>query len=137
MIGTMKALISEYTVQPHESWSAIRHPSDRRLGEVKIRRVSSDGADKWGVFNAMSDRLRRNALVWRRKHPCDALVHPSDVGVGAAQQDRAVIADAFHYEPMVSSRSDAWINNHTFTLAEAMFVCGADVEQESGEGDGV
>lgn len=121
----MKAIVSEYTIPAHPSWDAVSH-RDRRLGEVKIRRVTPDGSDKWGVFHSLNLRLRRNALVWRRKHPSDALVHPSDIGIGAAQEERATIADAFHYEPMSSQRSDTWINNHTFTLAEAFFVCGAE-----------
>lgn len=120
----MKAIVSEYTIPAHPSWDAVSH-RDRRLGEVKIRRVTSDGEDKWGVYSSEC-RLGRRALAWRRKHPSDALVHPCDVGVGAAQEDRATIADAFHYEPMSSSRSDAWVKNHTFTLAEAFFVCGAE-----------
>jgi hypothetical protein len=77
MIGTMKALISEYTVQPHESWGSFS-PRDQRLGVIKIRRVTTDGGDKWGVYDEAGNRLRRDALAWRREHPADALVDPSD-----------------------------------------------------------
>jgi nitrogen-specific signal transduction histidine kinase len=39
---------------------------------------------------------------------------------------RAEINDAFEYEMMPSSRTETWSRNHTFTLAEAFFVCGAE-----------
>jgi hypothetical protein len=136
----MKALVSEYTVPPHESWDSLS-PRDRRHGVVKIRRVTSDGSDKWGVYDDGGNRLLRRALAWRRAHPDDALVDTSDSrspdDEPAERSDRVEIVDAFEHEPMPSWRSVAWNADHTFTLAEAMFVCGADIEQESGDGDGI
>lgn len=117
----MKAIVGSYTVSAHESWAQY---ADSYRGEVTIRRVGRGDEDKWGVFNG-DGRLRRNALKWRKRNPT-APIAMLDDRLTAAPPERHEIREAFEYAPASSSATDAWKRNHTFTLAEAFFVCGAE-----------
>lgn len=116
----MKAIVSAYAVPDHESFAKFRSHHDH----VTIQRVGRTDEDRWGVYKC-GDRLRRNALKWRRRNP-DAPLVVADDRLAAVTPERLEIIEAFEYVPQQSSRSDAWKRNHTFTLAEALFVCNVE-----------
>jgi hypothetical protein len=93
------AVVTEYTVGDAEDG---------------LRICRSGEGDRWAV-RVRSSRLSRDAIAWRAAHPGARLAPPTK-------------CCAWGYEPMPSSRDDAYIAEHTFALAEAMAVCEAEVE---------
>jgi hypothetical protein len=79
--------------------------------EVTVTRAGELAEDRWAV-RARASRLHRDALKWRAQN----------AGVPLAR------CPEWGYEPMPSSRDDGYVREHTFTLAEALAVCEAEVE---------
>ena len=118
----MKAIVTEFTVPAHRSFGD--DPVDQRDEGVTIRRVRSLDEDAWGVF-LRNSRLDREALRWRESWPVEPLRHADDRRTDAAPERRA-IRECFHLQGMNSGRTDEWNAEHTFTLAEAFYVCGVE-----------
>ena len=79
--------------------------------ESGLRICRTGDGDRWAV-RTWSSRLSREAIAWRAKHPGARLAPPSR-------------CPGWGYEPMPSSRDDEYIEEHTYTLAEALAVCDA------------
>lgn len=118
----MKAVVTEFTVPAHESFGD--GPRARREEGVTIRRVRGLEEDAWGVF-VRNSRLDREALRWRDSWPCEPIRHADDPRVDAPPERKA-IRNCFHWQSMPTGRPDGWNEEHTFTLAEALYVCGAE-----------
>jgi hypothetical protein len=64
-------------------------------------------------------------MAWRGRNGNASMLLIGDCRADAAPERRE-IREMFHYAPMNSSRSAEFVAEHTFTLAEALFVCGAE-----------
>lgn len=116
-----KAIVQSYVVPHHESFDQY---ADSYMGDVVIERVGRPDEDRWGVFSCRRDtRLARSALTWRDKNPDAPIVQDGD-NLVKAPRVRREIREKFHWPPQPSSRTDKWKAAHTFTLEEALYVCG-------------
>lgn len=118
----MKPIVTEFTVPAHESFGS--DPGDQRDEGVTIRRVRNLDDDAWGVF-VRNSRLDRVALLWRTSWPAEPLRRADDRRADAPPV-RRTIRECFHLQGMNSGRTDEWNAEHTFTLAEAFYVCGVE-----------
>lgn len=121
---TLRCIPTTFTVVHGPAWDAWG--DDAYNGDVTIERTGHGDEDAWAIRSRVS-RASRKALTWRRKYP-DAPVTMPDDRLADLPPERRGIVEAFEHEMSPSSRTDAWKRNHTFTLAEALYVCGAAID---------
>lgn len=115
------AAVAGYVVPHHPCYD---HFSDAHNGDVEVKRVGGPREDRWGVYRyGRGERLSRRALAWRARHPGEHLVMLDDNRADAPPARRRIFM-CFSWAPQPSSRTEAWKLKHTFTLAEALYVCG-------------
>ena len=117
----MKAVVESYCVPYDPSWDVY---DDARSGDVMVERYGP--TDRWIIrMRRDSGWLRRAAIGWRERNPEAPLSTPDDQ-LHAAPPARREIGRMFDHPAMNSSRTDAWNDDHSFTLAEALYVVGAE-----------
>lgn len=122
---SMPLSVSTYTLRHHASFDEF--PDDAHDGDVHIERVLGLDEDTWGIrVGHSAGRLSRDAIGWRERNP-DAPIRMLYDHLTAAPPERREIRQMFELPSMPSNRPGGWNEDHQFTLAEACYVCGAEL----------
>ncbi len=116
--------VDAYRVPHDPEWDRYAATEEDYLGDIHI--VRHGKSDRW-IVRAGSGVgwLCRDALSWRERNGNASLRLSGDNRSDAAPERRE-IQEMFHYASMPSWRSEDFDADHTFTLAEAFFVCCAE-----------
>lgn len=116
--------VDDYRVQHDPEWDAYAQTGEDRYGDAIITRYGD--TDRWVVRKDNGiGWLHRDALEWRKRNTSEPLIGVTD-NLLDAHPRRSEIREMFHRAGFNSSRTDDFVAEHTFTLAEAFYVCGAE-----------